>query len=609
MFKILVSLQIAVFGLFGSVANAEDALTPGQARQIAKEAYVYGFPLVDNYRINYSYFIDTHSQEFKAPWNRINNTARVYTPVDKAIQTPNSDTPYSQLGMDLRGEPLVLTVPKVEKGRYFSVQLIDAYTFNFAYIGSRATGNDGGRFLVAGPNWKGQKPKGVSAILRSGSDFAWALYRTQLFDAADLDNVKAVQAGYKVQTLSEYLGKPAPTPAPKINFISPLSADGQRTSPEFFNILNFVLQFCPADPSEVALRKRFEKIGIAPGKHFDPNALPPEILASIKQGMADGWDDFRAFQEKDVKTLKVTSGDLFGTRAYLKNNYLYRMAGAVLGIYGNSKQEAMYPAYLADAKGAALNGTANSYTLHFGPDELPPVNAFWSLTLYDLPSSLLYANPLNRYLINSPMLPKLKRDPDGGLRLHIQHESPGAERESNWLPAPAGPFWAVLRLYWPKATALSGKWKQPPLVPQPLASVREANTLVEVTPETYIRAETDRSFHNIEAMAGGVNRFYHFRSPTPLDKQTVVRMNRDTLYSAAIVDTSKGATITLPKVDKGRFISALIIDNDHYAPAVFYTPGVHKLPQDTKYELVAVRIQLFKSQDAREVAYVNSLQD
>jgi hypothetical protein len=139
------------------------------------------------------------------------------------------------------------------------------------------------------------------------------------------------------------------------------------------------------------------------------------------------------------------------------------MAGAVFGIYGNSKEEAMYPAYFVDAAGQKLDGAANRYTVRFARGQLPPVNAFWSLTMYELPARLLYANALNRYLINSPMLPELKRDADGGLTLVIQHDSPGKDLVSNWLPAPAGPFFLTLRLYWPKREALDGEWKQPPL--------------------------------------------------------------------------------------------------------------------------------------------------
>jgi hypothetical protein len=436
-------------------------LSPNEARQIAKEAYVYGFPIVDNYRVNYSFFVDRENPEFKAPWNSLNNTARVFTPDDKAIQTANSDTPYSQLGTDLRTEPLVLTIPPVEKNRYFSVQLIDAFTHNFDYIGTRTTGNGGGHYLLAGPGWKGEAPKGIAATFRCETELGWAHYRTQLFDPSDLEGVKKVQAGYKVQTLSQFLGKPPPPAAPRIDFVAPLSAEEQRTSPAFFNLLAFVLGFCPTHPSEVALRERFARLGIVGGKVFDPSRMPPEILQAVKDGMADAWAEFAAFKARDIDTGKVGSADVFGTREYLKNNYLYRMAGAVLGIYGNSKEEAVYPIYFVDSAGEPLDASKKAYALRFPPGALPPVDAFWSLTLYALPSKLMYENPLKRYLVNSPMLPGFARDADGGLTLHVQHASPGAGKESNWLPAPKGPFFMALRLYLPKKEALTGAWKRP----------------------------------------------------------------------------------------------------------------------------------------------------
>jgi hypothetical protein len=435
-------------------------ITPAEARAIVKEAYIYGFPLVDNYRIQYSYFVDRQNPEFKAPWNQIHNVPRVYTPADTAIQTPNSDTPYSFVGMDLRAEPMVLTVPPIEKERYFSVQLIDAYTFNFDYIGSRTTGNNGGSYLVAGPNWKGETPKGVKKVFRSETEFVFAVYRTQLFNPGDLDNVKKVQADYKAQTLSAFLGTAAPKAAPVIDFIKPLTPAEEKTSPQFFNILNFVLQFCPTDPSETELMARFARIGIGAGKTMDASKFSPEMKAAVEQGVADAWADFGEL-EKQFAAGKVTSGDVFGTREYLKNNYLYRMGAAVLGIYGNSKQEAMYPFYAVDEAKQKLNG-ANRYTVRFAPGQLPPVHAFWSLTMYELPKSLLVANPINRYLINSPMLPQLKRDADGGITLYIQNESPGKEKEANWLPAPKGPFVMAMRLYWPKEEAVDGKWTAAP---------------------------------------------------------------------------------------------------------------------------------------------------
>ena len=234
------------------IVSPVSAQSTSEARAIAKEATIYGFPLVDSYRIQYSYFVDRGSPEFKAPWNTIFNNARVYTPDDKAIQTPNSDTPYSYVGADLRAEPLVFTVPAVEKGRYYSLQFIDMYTFNFAYVGSRATGNGAGSYLLAGPKWKGEKPKGIKSVIRSETEFAFVLYRTQLFNPGDIENVKKIQAGYKVQTLSEFLGKPAPPAPPAVDFMKPLTAEQERTSLQFFNVLNFILQFCPTNPVEKA---------------------------------------------------------------------------------------------------------------------------------------------------------------------------------------------------------------------------------------------------------------------------------------------------------------------------------------------------------------------
>jgi hypothetical protein len=455
------ALTVALAVTSFTAVRAEVSVTPAEARVIAKEAYVYGFPLVDSYRIQYAYFVDSKGPQFKAPWGQIYNTPRVYTPADTAIQTPNSDTPYSWLGLDLRSEPYVLTVPAVEKGRYYSIQFTDAYTFNTDYVGTRATGNDAGNFLVVGPGWKGETPKGIKKVIRSETDILMPIYRVQLFKPADIDNVKKVQAGFKVQTISAFLGQPAPKGAPALDFIEPLTPETQKTSLKFFNILNWVLRYCPTDPSEVELMKRFARIGVGAGQSFDAGKLSPEMTKAIEAGMADAWADF-AGVVKEFEEGKVTSGDVFGTRQYMKNNYLYRMGAAALGIYGNSKEDAIYPVYFVDEAKQRLTG-ANSYTMHFAPGQLPPVHSFWSLTMYELPKSLLVANPLNRYLINSPMLPQLKRDADGGLTLLIQNQSPGKDREANWLPAPKGPFRMFLRLYWPESAALDGKWIKPEL--------------------------------------------------------------------------------------------------------------------------------------------------
>lgn len=456
-------MLLSLISLLPALGLAQESVTPAEARQIAKEAYIYGNPMVDNYRIQYSYFEDKSSSEYKTPWNNMFSMARVFSPEDRAVQTPNSDTPYSFIGMDLRAEPLVLTVPPIDKERYFSLQFIDWYTHNFDYAGSRTTGNNGGVFLVAGPDWNGETPPGISKVLRSETQFAVVVYRTQLFEPSDLQNVRKIQLGYKAQTLSEFLGKPAPKAAPAIDWIKPLSVADQKTSIEFFNILNFILQFAPTVPSEKDLMARFAKIGVGAGKKIDVAALSPEMRQALANGIADAWKELENLEKTEIATGRVTSGDVFGTRQYLKNNYLYRFAGAVLGIYGNSKTEAMYPLYREDADGQPLNAAKHRYTMRFEPGALPPVHAFWSVTMYELPESLLVANPINRYLINSPMLPSLKRDADGGLTIYIQNESPGSDKEANWLPAPNGPFWLAMRLYWPKSEATEGSWKQPAL--------------------------------------------------------------------------------------------------------------------------------------------------
>ncbi len=443
--------------------QASGAVTPEQARAIAKEAYIYGFPMVDSYRIQYAYFVDSHDPEYKGDWNQVHSIARVYTPADTAVQTPNSDTPYSMLGADLRTEPLVLTVPPIEQDRYFSLQFVDGYTYNFAYVGSRTTGNSGGKYLLAGPGWKGQKPAGINEVITSDTDLALVIYRTQLFGPDDLENVKKIQADYTVQPLSAFLNQPAPAAAPPIDFVPPLTAEQEKTSPQFFDILNFALRFAPTLPSEQDLRARFATIGIGPDGTFDAEKLSPEMRSAIQAGMADAWAELDAFKKDKLVTGQVTSGDLFGSKDELKDNYLYRMAGAVQGIFGNSKQEAMYPNLATDSTGAPLDG-ANNYTLTFAPGQLPPANAFWSVTMYKMPESLLVANPINRYLINSSMLPGLAKNPDGSLTIYVQNSSPGPEKDANWLPAPPGPFKLVMRLYWPKPDALSGAWQPPKLV-------------------------------------------------------------------------------------------------------------------------------------------------
>lgn len=414
--------------------------------------------MVDTYRVMYAYSVDKDNPQYKGPFNSVLNIARVFTPDDTAFVTPNSDTPYTFSGLDLRSEPIVVTVPKMEKNRYFVFQLMDLFTFNFAYIGSRTTGNDGGNYMIAGPGWTGTTPKGVTKVIHSETSLVSIVGRTQLFNPGDLDNVKKIQAGYKVQPLSAFEGTPAPPPAPTVTWIKPIPPTEERTSLAFFNEFAFLLQFAqPPHPSEVALRKRFAEIGIEPGKPFDASTLSPALQEALKQGMLDGQ---KAIDERRA-SLHGKTDQLFGDRAFLKNDYVARATGTQVGIGANSRDEALYPILDRDAQGEALDGSKHKYILRFAKGQQPPVNAFWSITMYDLPQQLLVKNPINRYLINSPMLPNMKTDPDGGISIYIQADSPGKDKESNWLPAPKGPFVTFMRYYWPKPTLLNGHWKTP----------------------------------------------------------------------------------------------------------------------------------------------------
>lgn len=433
-----------------------------QVRALARDAYVWGYPIVDNYRVMDAYVLDPRNPEYKGPFNTIRNNARLYTPEDRAIQTPNSDTPYSMVWLDLRAEPLVLTVPEIEADRYYAVQLIDAYTHNVGYIGSRTTGNKAGRYLIAGPDWKGEAPDGIDKVFPMETQFVFAVYRTQLFGAQDMDNVRRIQAGYGVQPLSAYLEQPAPLPPPRVAWVKPVSAEEQRTSLEFFNELSSALQFIPTHPLAAEFRAKLESVGFVPGRRFDWTQADPAVRDALLAGMKDGQAKI-----DEARKRRNSSMGLFGTREDMHYDPLARALGAQVGIYANSPEEAMYTSYEADANGARLDASKQRYRLRFPKGGLPPVKGFWSMTMYDLPGQLLVDNPLDRYLINSTMLDTLERDPDGGITLYLQKDSPGKDKESNWLPTPNGPFFAVLRNYWPDASIVDGKWQAPKIEPAP----------------------------------------------------------------------------------------------------------------------------------------------
>ena len=450
-----------------SQAEKSEKHRPGilETKAIAEEGFIYGLPLVMNYAVNYEFWVDKTSGQYKCPFNQLYNEHRVFTYQDTAVVTPNSDTPYSFAGLDLRAEPYVISVPAVEKARYYSVQLIDWNTFNFGYIGSRATGSEAGEYLVVGPTWKGATPPGIKKVFHSTTEFVIALFRTQLFGSEDMPNVVKVQEGYKLQPLSAYLHQPAPPAAPAVEW--PV-INKELVKKNFFEYLDFVLQFAPATPEEKAIRAKLARIGIGPGKTFNFKDLSLEHKAEIDLGMLEGE---RKVAEKVASVGKKINGwtvaSAFGDQEYYHGDWLLRAAAAKAGIYGNDAVEAMYPMTRENGAGQPLDGSRHNYTLTFAAGQYPPVNAFWSVTMYDGKTQLLIENPINRYLINSPMLPGMKKNADGSLTLYLQKDSPGKDKESNWLPAPNDPIYLVMRLYWPKTEPPSilppgeGAWSPP----------------------------------------------------------------------------------------------------------------------------------------------------
>jgi hypothetical protein len=436
-----------------------------EAKDIAEEGFIYGLPLVMFYAVMQEFAVDRNSGQFKAPFNEINNQNRVATPADTAVITPNSDTPYSILWLDLRAEPMVISVPTIEKDRYYSVQLIDGNTYNFGYIGTRATGTEAGDYLVVGPDWKGGTPTGIRQVFQSTTPFPLALIRTQLFNPDDMPNVEKIQSGYKSQPLSAFLKQPAPPAAPKIEFV-PATTAGIKDN--FFQYLDAALQYVPETPRDKAIRAKLAKIGIGPGKTFAFNDLSLEhkaaILVAMKQG-DDKVDKWLASGNKDINGWNV--GSFFGDEAFYNGDWVMRAGAAKGGLLGNDAVEAMYPYTRTDATGEPLDGSKHRYTITFPPGQLPPVNAFWSVTMYDGRSQFLVKNPIDRYLINSPMMSAMTKDADGSLALYIQKDSPGADKEANWLPAPDDTIYLVMRLYWPKPAPPSilpageGTWRPP----------------------------------------------------------------------------------------------------------------------------------------------------
>ncbi|MET8697430.1 DUF1254 domain-containing protein [Kitasatospora sp. NPDC004723] len=436
---------------------------PDTIRATAAEAWVRGYPILQNYRTLYTQALDDADPRHVGGFGVFRHYPRPATPADTDVITPNNDTPYSWAWLDLRTEPWVLSVPATD--RYYVLPVHELDTVYAGFVGSRTTGQEAGDHLVAGPDWHGEPPPGIRGVIRTTTRLAGILGRTHLVGTSPeaVAELAALQRQYRLRPLHAYAGTPEPEPAPQP--VWPVWRDEVLDTVEFFVFLDFLLGFLPAEaapPAEAELRGRLADLGIDGRGEFEPAALPLAVRTEIERGIADGKAELA---RAAVRT--ESSVGLFGTRGQLGTRYLDRAVGALTGLYGLPVEEAWYGGWQADSTGhRPPDASERDYLLRFPPDALPPARHFWSVTLYALPGLHLVDNTLDRYSVGD-RTPGLVRDPDGGLSVYVQHKRPAdADQSANWLPAPDGPFTVVIRLYGPDASVLDGRWTPPTLTPR-----------------------------------------------------------------------------------------------------------------------------------------------
>jgi hypothetical protein len=385
----------------------------------------------------------------------------------KDVVRANVDTLYSSAFLDLSAEPLVLSVPDTQ-ARYYLMPLMDAWTNIFASPGKRTTGTKPGHFAITGPLWTGELPKGVTE-LKSPTNMVWLIGRTQTNGPKDYAAVHKVQDGYKLVPLSAF-GRPYTAPVgqvdPNVDMKTPPVEQLQKMSSEaYFNRLAGLLKSNPPPAAEAPLLDKLKAIGIVPGEKFDPAKLEPAVAKALEKSVSVAMEKLLAASKESgapVNGWRVPPMVLgnFGT------DYGTRAVVALIGLGANLPADAVYPSLFVDADNQPLDG-AHKYVIHFDKGQTPPVNAFWSITMYNA-DSFFVANPINRYALSSWM--PLKNNADGSLDLYVQSESPGKDKASNWLPADAGAFNLTLRMYWPADKApsiLDGSWKPPAITRLP----------------------------------------------------------------------------------------------------------------------------------------------
>jgi hypothetical protein len=459
----LAGLALALLVSATPDAACAQALTSQEAAAIGQEAYIYGYPLVT---MEFTRRVMTNVAEPQGTHAPMGQFLRMRAYPDasfKDVTAPNADTLYSTAWLDLGKEPYVLSLPEMHD-RYFLMPMLSGWTDVFEVPGKRTTGTGPQTYVITGPNWKGTVPDGVKQ-LKSPTNMVWILGRTYCTGTPeDYAACHALMDQYELTPLSGY-GKPYQPAAgkvdPTVDAKTPVREQvNALTAGEYFQLLATLMKDNPPAAEDAPLVAKLAKIGIVPGQDFDITKLPQPVaqgLADVpKAGVAAIAGHFKDAGELINGWQFTTDAGVYGTK------YLQRAFITMIGLGANRPQDAVYPTSEADAEGQAYDGT-KQYVIHFAKGETPPANGFWSITMYN-GDYFFVDNPLNRYTLSARNA--FKTNPDGSVDLYIQHESPGADKESNWLPAPAGKFVLMMRLYWPRQDSpsiINGSW-QPPAV-------------------------------------------------------------------------------------------------------------------------------------------------
>lgn len=455
--------------------SARGALTPQQAQQLAKDAYVFGYPLVTMELTRRQITNVEKPTEKHAPMGQFANMRKYPTAEFREVTAPNADTLYSSAFLDVGKEPYVLEVPD-EGTRYYLMPMLDGWTNVFADPGSRTTGTKAQKFLITGPGWTGTVPQGMKQ-LASPTAMAWIIGRTYSSGTPrDYKAVNAIQDKYRLTPLSAYVPGRKYTPPlgkvdPSIDMKTPPREQVNALSgKDYFTLLATLMKTNPPAAADAPMVAKLARLGIVPGQEFDPSKLDPQLVTAIDRAPKDAVPAIeKAFSTigQDINGWHVVKTGDYGT------DYMFRAAITFYGLGANRAKDAIYPTAKTDSQGQPLDASKNNYVITFANREaLPPVKGFWSFTLYDQ-QMFFFKNPLNRQTISAR--DKLVANKDGSINIYVQHQPPAKDKQANWLPAPNGPFVLMLRMYWPSETPpsiLDGSWKPPAINPQPPAAAQ-----------------------------------------------------------------------------------------------------------------------------------------